>query len=359
MVQQSPFPYQGPVAPSVLRGRDDLLADLTRRITERRVTALLGPRRYGKTSVLDRLAYDLAEVATVSVDLYGVQSIADAVTRFDDALANSPGPFKDETSAISAKVGIHLGAVRAEFARPRRNQPDPTARLSQLLDVFLDVAARVPTLLVLDEFSDIGNAPGTAALLRTKFQRNYHRFGLLFAGSHVSTMRELFADHEQPFYGQADLVTIGALDATTVEEIIRDGFSTTGRSPGTVAGRIHQLAEGHPQRTMLLADAAWRHTPVGGDGDDGWGHALSSARRSLDPIMRFFYDHLTSGERRTLRLVAHEEPLHGAAASRLRLTAGSTTHAYRQLIVRGHLHDDGTFTDPLFADWFRHTLPLT
>ncbi len=355
----SPFRYQGPLAPDDLHGREALLDDLRRRITGRRVTALLGPRRYGKTSVLDRLAHDLTEVATVMVDLYGVQSLADVAVRFDDALASAPGPLRRETPGIAAKIGIDLGVVRAEFARPRREQPDPSARFAQLLDLFLATAATTPALLILDEFSDIGNVPGAAAQMRTKFQRRYHEFGLLFAGSRVSTMRELFADQEQPFYGQADLVGIEPLAATTVHDIVADGFASSGRSAGAVPSRIHALTGGHPQRTMLLADAAWHHTPEGGDADDDWGQALTSVREALDGTLRVIYDDLVSGERRVLRLRAHHQPLHGAGAQLLGLTAGTADNARRQLVARGHLHDhDDTLVDPLFADWFRHALPL-
>lgn len=358
-METSPFRYQGPLAPDELRGRDSLLADLTRRVTEHRVTALLGPRRYGKTSVLDRLVADLGEVSTVAVDLYGVQSPVDVATRVDDALARAPAAFRTAAQPVTAKVGINLGAVRAEFARARRHQPDPTARLSQLLDVIVEAARRVPTLLVLDEFPDIERAPGAAGLMRTKLQRDYHRLGLLFAGSRVSAMRAMFADRDQPFYGQADLVPIGPLDPVVVHELVAEGFTSTGRDPGNVAAAIHALTGGHPQRTMLLADAAWRHTPEGGDAEERWGEALTDVRAAVDPTMRTLHDHLEWGEQRVLRLLAHDAPLHGATAKQLRLTGGTVSNAHRQLTVNGHLHDGGAFVDPLFADWFRQTLPLT
>src|SRR5438105_2692930 len=53
-VDASPFPYQGPLAAEQVRGRDELVLDLLERVSERRVTALIGPRRYGKASVLAR-----------------------------------------------------------------------------------------------------------------------------------------------------------------------------------------------------------------------------------------------------------------------------------------------------------------
>lgn len=355
----SPFEFQGPVPPERLHGRDELLDDLTRRVTERRVTALLGPRRFGKTSVLKRLATDLTETASVYVDLYGVQTMADVAVRLDRALARCDGPLPPTAAAIAANVGINLGLVHAEFAKPRRDQPDAATRLTQLLDVLVDAADRIPALLVIDEFSDIGRVDNAAALLRTQLQHHYRDLGLLFAGSHLSTMRQMFTDREQPFYGQADIVMIGPLNAGAVHAIIGEGFGATGRDAGRVAAQIHHLAAGHPQRSMFLADAAWRHTPSAGLADDHWATALAAARAQLDGFLPAIHDELTASEQRLLRLLAHSQPPYGAKAEQLGLTPGSATNARKQLTRRGHVSDDGTFVDPLFADWFRRTLPLT
>ena len=84
--------YQGLLSPELVSGRDALLADLAERVSERRVTTLLGPRRYGKTSVLRRLATDLSEVANVWVDLHAVVSVADVAVRFDEAIVRPVTP---------------------------------------------------------------------------------------------------------------------------------------------------------------------------------------------------------------------------------------------------------------------------
>ena len=58
----SPFPFQGPLEAVQVSGRDELCADLAGRVMQRRLTPLLGPRRFGKTSVLRRVTSDLAEL---------------------------------------------------------------------------------------------------------------------------------------------------------------------------------------------------------------------------------------------------------------------------------------------------------
>ena len=163
---------------------------------------------------------------------------------------------------------------------------------------------------------------------------------------------------EAAFYGQADIVTIGGFDAAAVHAIIREGFEATGRDAGSVAAHIHHLAAGHPQRSMLLADTVWRHTPERAVADDHWPAALAAARAQIDVFMPSIHDELTVSEQRLLRLLAHGQPPYGAKAEQLGLTPGSATNARKQLTERGHLRDDGTLVDPLLADWFRRTLPL-
>lgn len=362
-MEESPFRYHGPLYPAQVHGRDQLLADLVERVTARRVTALVGPRRYGKTSVLRRLAADLTELSAVWVDLYEVTSMADLVFRFDASLAAADAPFGGEAQALAASLQVNLGVARVEFSRGRmKDRPDPVARLGLLLDVLVRTAARTPTLLVLDEFSSIATVGGAAGVLRTALQHHYTELGIVFAGSMPSMMRQLFSSRVEPFYAQADLVEITPLEPEAVTGIIRDGFAATGRSAGALPAHIIDFADGHPQRTMQLADAAWRHTPPGGTADGAtWSAALAEVRRaSADPMERLF-SHFERGERDVLRIVASGGAIYGNAAALLELSRGAAQHARDRLVADGDLlsRPGGlVITDPLLADWLRTALPL-
>jgi uncharacterized protein len=361
-VEGSPFRYQGPLDPADVQGRDELLADLVARVTERRVTALVGPRRYGKTSVLRRLAADLTETSTVWVDLYEVTSMADLVFRVDQALATADAPFATDAHTLATSLQVDLGFARIEFSRPRKERPDPVARLGTLLDVLVTTATRTPTLLVLDEFSSIAAVTGAAGALRTALQHHYTDLGIVFAGSMPSVMRQLFASRVEPFYAQADLVPIQPLTADAVAALAVDGFSAAGRDAGLLPGRLVDFAAGHPQRTMQLADAAWRHTPPGAAVDASiWAAAVDEVRRAAaDPMERLF-SHFERSERDVLRIVASHGAIFGNAAALLDVSHGAAQHARNKLIADGDLIDgaDGpAVTDPLLADWIRLTLPL-
>lgn len=362
LVDASPFPYHGPLEPDQVHGRDDLIRDLIERITSHRVTALLGPRRFGKTSVLRRVAAELTEVATVWVDLYEVTSIADIAVRFDNALGATTGQFAAEARTIAATVSVNLGLIKVDLTGPPRNRPDPNLTFHALLDVLVRTSARQPTLLVVDEFSSIGRVSGAAGALRTAVQHHYNELGIVFAGSYPSMMRTLFTTRAEPFYGQADLVEIGLLSAATVEQIVSAGFAATGREAGHVPGLISSFTGGHPQRTMQLADACWRHTPPGATaGPDEWAAAVAEVRRAVGDGMERLYSGFERGERSVLRAVARSGSVYGAEAGLLDLSTGAATHARQTLLDSGDLASSESglvVVDPLLADWLRERFSI-
>jgi hypothetical protein len=362
-MEATPFPHQGPLAPEQVHGRDELLDDLIGKVTARQVTALLGPRRFGKTSVLGRLAADLSEVTTVRVDLYGATSVMDVVGRLDATLDASHGPFQQTARVEAAKLQLTLGVARVEMARPARDRPEPAAMLHNLLDVLVAAALSTPTLLVLDEFSAVRSAGSTTAVLRTKLQHHYRDIGLVFAGSEPSVMRTLFTDVAEPFFGQADLVEIGPLPATAVLSMVGDGFASTGRDPGGAPSLVYQLTRGHPQRTMLAAHTIWTATPPGATAtDEVVVGALEQLRSRVDAELRAGFEHHSTGAQQVLRLVAHGQPVHGARAGAIDLGKNTATHHRDRLIADGHLRNDPgrglEVTDPLLRDWLRRQLPL-
>lgn len=364
VVEVSPFPYQGPLEPEQVRGRDDLIVDLVARVTERRVTALLGPRRYGKTSALRRVASEVIHggAAVVWVDLYAVASMADIAARLDDALVRVPGRFGELAQRFAATMALNLGVVRFELRGRGSAQVDPALTVDSLLDVLTRSAQRHPTLLIVDEFSGIAGVNGAAGLLRTKLQHHFQTLGIVFAGSEPSMMQMLFTEQHEPFYGQADLVDIGPLAGTEIVELVIAGFSRTGRDAGLLPARIADFSGGHPQRAMQIADTAWRLTAPGSTAtDETWTATLDAVRAATADGNERLYSSLQTGEQGVLRVLAGGGSIFGTAARVLDLHTGTAQNARKRLVERGHLVHHGTdyrVVDPIFADWLRQRFPL-
>jgi uncharacterized protein len=362
-VELSPFPYQGPLEPHQVHGRDELVADIVERITARRLTALLGPRRYGKTSLARRVAADLAEAGTAVVwlDLYEVASTVDLAVRLDDALAGVAGPFQAAATSVAAGLDVNLGLLKLRFSS-RGDRPDPDVELHARLDVLVRAGLTQACVVVIDEFSDIVRVPHFAGLLRTRLQHHFQEIGLLFAGSEPSTMRTLFSERTEPFYGQADLVTVGPLTLAALTGIVGDGFAATDRQAGNLAARIHHVTGGHPQRSMQLADAAWRASSPGADfGPDVWDTALADVRRAVDGACERLFSGFANREKDVLRILAGGGSIFGRAAELVSLSPGAAQAARASLVASGDLAEaEGRhhLTDPLLADWLRHRFPI-
>ena len=354
----SPFPHHGPLEPGQVHGRDALIDELVERVSSHRPTVLVAPRRFGKTSVLGCIEARLDDTVTViRVDLYELRSWADLAARLDDALIAVPTARRRGLDRVAAGLEVNLGVVKATLARPSR--PDPDATVDRLLDVVVAHARSTPTLIVLDEFSSITRVEGAAGLLRTKLQHHYQRLGLLFAGSEPSTMRMLFTDTDQPFYAQADLVEVGPLSLVALTDIIDLGFE--GEAPPGLAARIHAFADGHPQRSMQLADAAWTLLHEGVAPSDVWPHALDRCRRATAGSHETRFSGMQPADQAAMRLAASNGVLFGRQAELLSLSRSSAQHARKRLVERGQIVETDEriiVVDPLYADWIRHRFPI-
>lgn len=363
IAEPSPFPHQGPLEPEQVLGRAALVADIVTRVTARRVTALVGPRRFGKTSLLRRIAADLAEGGTgiVWVDLYEATSTADIARRFDAGLAATVGPVRSALDAVALSFDLHLGLLGMQLTRRKQDRPDPDAVFDALLDTLIAAGESTPTVVVIDEFPGIDRVDGAAGRLRTKFQHHFQEIGLVFAGSQPSLMRAMFAERSRPFYAQADLVEVGPFTAGAVDEIVRGGFGATGRQAGDLPGRIFDFAAGHPYRTMQAADAAWRSVGVGEQATARhWTTALGVLRHETHLACEATFSGLRPAEQTTLRLLAHGDPLFGTMAETFSLSSGSARHALDALIANGDVvTTDGRHqvVDPVLADWTRRRFP--
>lgn len=363
-MEPSPFPFQGPLDPAEVSGRVELRRELAERAMDRRVTALLGPRRYGKTSVLRRISADLAEVgpATVWVDLYELNSMADLAGALDLAVSQLGGRVRQLLDSLAADLSFRIGSLGLELTKSARERPDPVLAVRAILRKVVEIAKAHDLVLIFDEFSGINGVPGAAGLLRTELQHHYRDIGILFAGSEPSTMRTLFSDQAQPFFAQADLIEIGPLTDVEVADIVTDGFERTGRAPGDTADRIIRFARGHPQRAMQLADAVWRRTEPGqAAGLDTWDRSLSAVRESVDNGTERLYALLPAGHQKTLRAIVSGGSPYGTAADVLDLPAGTATGAIDALMSLGFLiRTDGRLlvVDPLLADWIKRRFPV-
>jgi hypothetical protein len=364
----NPFRYSEPVPASELIDRDEETTLLVETAVSGNNSRILAPRRYGKTSLLNRLGEALAQEGwnAVYVDFFGVLTLADVAARVERAYALQ----------LEGKVAAWFAGFRRRLRPSLRIGADEG--VSADLELALDPAAEPPllerlaipkrmfertgtrTLVVFDEFQDVLTASDRAdAVIRSEIQHHGDAASYVFAGSQLGMMRSLFADKRRALYGQARALDLSPLDPTDVATYLDGRFRATNREIGDALDPLLDLTRGHPQRTMLLAHLLWERTPPGGRaGDQEWLGASEQAMLEVQDELRAIWTGLSPGQRRVLTSVAeNREGIYAAGRRHGGSRGGAAKAAVDALLDSGEIHPDADartgyrVVDPLLGGW--------
>lgn len=361
----NPFVFDRPVGTHDLIDRDAEAAALLRSLEQGTNTRLSSPRRYGKTSLLGRVLDEAQAVgmARVYVDLYGTRTVEQVHARVQRAYESElKGPVARAFAALRRAGGGGLSTPIGGASLPASGGPTERALLD-LLDLPLALHERTGTRVALafDEFQEILAAgQGVDGLIRSVIQHHGDAASYIFAGSHPGLMAQLFGDRGRPFYGQAAPLLLDRLDSADLANYVADRFEQTRRDPGAALSWLVDLAEGHPQRAMLLAHLLWSTLePEATAGEDEWNRTLDAVESFVGDELQGTWGSLSPVERGVTEAVALAE--RGLTAeSTLRsfgLTKGAAPAAAARLTAAGVLVEDATrptrhrLVDPLLARW--------
>lgn len=335
---------------------------------------LVAPRRFGKTSLLGRVARDIKAEGwnAVYVDFFGVLTLVDAAARIERAYGQQlQGRLASWFSGIRRRfrpalrvggteevpVGVEIGLD------PQAEQP-LLERLALPLRILERSGTR--TLVVFDEFQDVLATKERAdAVIRSEIQHHGDAASYVFAGSQLGMMRELFADKRRAFFGQAGPVDLHPLDPGDVAEYVSERFAATGKDVAETIGPLLGTARGHPQRTMLLAHAIWEFTPPRGKASEEWWlEAFDSVMRDVRDELRAVWTGLSASQRRVLSAIAaNTEGLYSSTRGRGGSRGGAVKSAVQVLVDRGEVAEDPSsrtgyrLVDPLLEAWVNSGTP--
>ncbi|WP_320670417.1 AAA family ATPase [Patulibacter defluvii] len=368
--QGTPFPFEGPVPPSLMIDRQRELALLARRAADRVNVRLVAPRRFGKTSVTLAHARTLRESGwrTAHVDLFRVADVTDVARRVAAAYAALDVPWiRAHLSGLLARIGVGLSAsgptVTVGPRPPAGHGADAEALLLELLDLPLTLWNRdqTPTLVVFDEFQDLLVARRDLdGLLRSRIQYHQDAAAYVFCGSEPSMMRELFEARARPLFGQATPLTLGPLPLADVAAELAARYGDEGLDPGLALGELVAFAAGHPQRTMLLAYLLAERLADGQPGTPAVAReVIDEAIAQTAAGLRAMWNGLDANERAVLAAIADGvAPSSTALAASHGVARSTLNNAAERLVDQGHLQRDGdrgaiAVVDPLLAEWVR------
>jgi hypothetical protein len=361
----NPFRFSGPLPPEQMIDRDTEADDLLALAEGGHSFRLVGPRRYGKTTLLRRVldAADRRGMATVLVDLQDVLSIAEIVVRLERGYDRLKGPVRRQVENLfrTWNIGLALGGGGFTATLQRNPQVDAESVLLRLLELPASLFERNGTtsLIVFDEIQDVLAVPGADGKIRSVIQHQTDAATYAFAGSAPGVMQQLFADPTRPLLDQAVPRNLVPLPIADVADYVALRFEQTRREVGATLGPMLEFTRGHPMRSMMLAHYLWERTPPGATADEGiWVSALDQAIRDTAQLMRAIWRALSTNERRVARALAvTTTPLHSEeTAMAVGIKRSSIGRALESLEARADvIHVDGKprLTDPMFELWLQ------
>ncbi|MEV4422637.1 hypothetical protein AB0L40_22075 [Patulibacter sp. NPDC049589] len=363
----NPFQYQRPLDPARLIDRRDELDALQRAASDRVAIRLASPRRYGKTTLLGAhlAAMRAAGHHACLIDFDRVATVSDAADRIVDGLRELPGIGSGALEGRLARLGLTVGPAGVQLkvaprsARTSLGPDEARAAIRDLLQLPADLADGGDLVIVaMDEFQDLLTADDHLdGLLRSVIQHHADRVAYLFAGSAPSLMRRLFTDRERPFFGQARPLDLPPLP---IEETTREVHALMpAGATAELTARIVATADGHPQRTMLLAHHLYDVLDRAEDVPDPAQVALDRSVAEGADVCQAIWSGFSRNERAVVAALADgRSPVSTAAAAEHGL-ARSTLQSVTERLVEDGQHvvraADGRIRllDPILGEWLR------
>ena len=371
----NPFRF-GPLAlDEAFTDRAGEVRELSADIRNGQDVVVVAPRRYGKSSLMWRVAQDLVRdgVLVAQVDLMRAptkERLAEKLAKTIYEEIATPLLRARERMRVFASLRVapvvtvnpDTGSLSFHFSG-RSAAPDLDATLEGLLALPARLAGERdrPVALVLDEFQElIAIDPGLMKLMRSVFQEQ-PEVAHVYLGSKRHMMRRIFDDSNEPFWRSAKQMELGPIAADLFVAYAARRFTQTGkRLEHTAATRALQITGGHPYATQELLYFLWEATaPGAGAGEAELERALEATLRSEHNHFSLLWDGAATAQRMVLQALATEapaRPLSSDYQQRHGLPSTATVQTALQALVRAeHVRREGrgeyAICEPFLAEW--------
>ncbi len=255
--------------------REQETATLIQNFTSLINTIIISPRRWGKSSLVNKVAKLATEqdkdLRICHIDLFNVrneehfysllaQSIISATSsKWDEAIENAKKFFTHLVPKIS--IGTDpLNEVSIDFDwKDIKQKPDEVLDLAERIaqEKGLKIVICVGEFQNIAEFTD---PDYFQKKLRSHWQQ-HQRVAYCLYGSKRHMMLEVFTDSSKPFYKFGDLMFLNKIETPYLVEFFKTRFADTGKSIcDEAANLIAILSDNHPYYAQQLAQLSWLRT---------------------------------------------------------------------------------------------------
>lgn len=270
-----PFAYGKIVEDADFTDRTDETAHLMGNFLSLTNTAIISPRRWGKSSLVAK-AIKASQVEQKDIlfvrmnvfkcdnpqefySLFAKKIMEDISSSSEALLANA----KEFIARLFPKltIGDPLNQYELSLGVDLRNDPIG----EDILDLPQQIATkkRKKVVVCIDEFQQIGEFRDTLKFqktLRTHWQ-DHSDVAYILYGSKKHMMLHIFGEYNSPFYRFGDMMFLPKIANEEWQRFIVERFKETGKSiTPDLAGYLAEQVENHPYYVQQLAQYTWLRT---------------------------------------------------------------------------------------------------
>ena len=261
-----PFIFGVPVEDNHFIGREGEINRLATNFKYGVNTVLISPRRWGKTSLVNKVAGLVAskELLVVQMDIFSCRNEYDFYNVFSEAI------LKQTASKVEEWKDLAKGFIE-RLAPKISMSPDPLSEISLSLGITAKTHAPEEILLLpqtiaqrkgchvlvcIDEFQQVGEFPDSLTVqkrMRTVWQHQDSVSYCLY-GSKMHMMTNLFQKKSYPFYKFGEMLYLKPISLDAWKSYISERFDQEGKHiSGQLIQKLCETVEYHSSYVQQLA----------------------------------------------------------------------------------------------------------
>jgi uncharacterized protein len=322
--QINPFRFGALALDAAFTDREVEIDELSADLRNGQDVVLFAPRRYGKSSLIWRVAQQLVTegVLVAQVDLMRAptkEKLAEKLAKTIHEQIASPlfrarerlRVFAGLRIAPTVTVDPEDGSLSFGFdARAPSHDIDATLEGLLALPGRLAIERGRRVAVVLDEFQEVVEIDsGLPKLMRSVFQEQ-PEVAHVYLGSKRHMMERIFNDENEPFWRSAKKIELGAIPPVLFQSYATARFSETGKAlDADSCAEILRMTGGHPYATQEAFYFLWEATSAGETADDlRLQQALTAMLRSEHAHFSLLWSRAAAAQRLVLQALAVEQP---------------------------------------------------
>jgi len=274
-MEETPFVFGKLATKSDFTDRENEISQLASNFRRLVNTIIISPRRWGKTSLVNRVSEMLGsqepDLKICHIDLFNVRTEQDFYIALAGDILKATST-KWEERAQNAKDFLSRLLPRISFSPDAQSEISFGIGLDELKknpDEILNLAETIAIerglkiVVCIDEFQGIGEFEEQLSFqkkLRSHWQRHTHVSYCLY-GSKRHMLLNVFSNPSMPFYKFGDLIFLEKISDENWIDFIQHRFSETGKEISNEDAKlIANLTENHPYYVQQLAQQTWLRT---------------------------------------------------------------------------------------------------